>query len=277
MGAGAGAHSWRQRVKIASWNVNSIGKRLARLTRWLDAERPDIVCLQETKTEDVRFPAQAIEAAGYHVVSCGQKAYNGVAILSRTPLQAVHRGLDIAPEESPLQARYISAETAGLTVASVYVPNGMAVGSDKYAYKLAWLARLRGLLQRDHRPEAALVLAGDFNVAPREVDVAFPERWARTVICHPEVREAFARLTAWGLVDVLAQQVPEGHIYSWWDYRMLGFAKGNGLRIDLLLATASLAARVRDAGVDRDERRGPQPSDHAPAWVVLADAPGSGA
>ena len=254
-------------MRVASWNVNSIGKRLPRLLQWLAARQPDVVCLQETKAQDDNFPAADCERAGYHVAYWGEKAYNGVAILSRSALTSVRRGLDVEPREQPEQTRWISAEVEGLTVACAYIPNGRQVGSDAYAFKLAWLARLGRILARDYHPSEPLVVAGDFNVAPRDCDVAFPDRWQRTVLCHPEVRGAFQRLLAWGLVDSFAHLRPAGGEYSWWDYRMLGFPKGNGLRIDLLLATAGVAARLRAVGIDRDERKGTLPSDHVPVWM----------
>lgn len=257
-------------MRVATWNVNSVHARLPRLLAWLARTRPDVVCLQETKTVDEKFPGEAIAAAGYQHATCGQRTYNGVAILSRTPLTDVAQGGlpgdDGAPDP---QARLVAATTCGLRVMSVYVPNGQAMGTAKCAYKLAWLARLRALLGARENLRAPVVVAGDMNVAPRDSDVAEPARWAETVLCHPEVRAAYRAVLDAGLVDDFARLHPEGGIYSWWDYRALGFAKGNGLRIDALLTSRPLSPRVTAAGVDRDERKGERPSDHAPVWSEL--------
>jgi len=254
-------------MKIATWNVNSIRSRLERLLAWLEKARPDVVCLQELKVTDDAFPAEEIREAGYYAVVHGQKTYNGVAILARAEPTGVERGLDDGVDDP--QARLIAAELGGVRVVNVYVPNGQAVGSEKHAYKLAWMQRLRRYLDQRHDPAAPLVLCGDLNVAPDDADVAVPELWAGSVLCDPATRAAFESLRGWGLVDVFRQRHPEGGVYSWWDYRMLAFPKNDGLRIDHILATEPLARRCTDAMVDRDQRKGTKPSDHAPVVATF--------
>jgi len=254
-------------VRILTWNVNSVRVRAERLVGVLERHRPDVACLQELKTTDEQFPHEAVATLGYHAAIHGQKTYNGVAILSLEPPEGVVRGFDDGGEDDG-QARLISASVGGVRVYSAYVPNGGEVGSDKFAYKLAWLERARAVLEAAHASGEPLVFAGDMNVAPRDSDVAFPDRWRDTTHCVPEARGALHALQSLGLVDVFAQRHPEGGVYSWWDYRRLAFPKGDGLRIDLILASRALADACQDARVDREERKGKQPSDHAP---VLAD------
>ena len=254
-------------MKLATWNVNSIRARLERLLAWLAKQQPDVLCLQELKVKDEDFPFEALRAAGWQAVAHGQPTYNGVAILSRQPLADVRRGLD--DEVDDLQARLVSARVGGLTVLSAYVPNGHEVGSDKWDYKLAWLKRLRRHLEKHHRPDEALALCGDFNVAPEARDVCDPAGWEPTVLYHPQARAALAELAAWGLQDAFRLHHQAGGLYSWWDYRRLAFPKNQGLRIDHVLLTAPLARRCRAAHIDRDERKGQQPSDHAPVVVEL--------
>jgi exodeoxyribonuclease-3 len=207
--------------------------------------------------------------AGYAASVYGQKTYNGVAILSRAEPEDVCRSLD--DEDDDPQARFISARVAGLRIMSVYVPNGGTVGSDKWRYKLAWLARLRAHLDRHRDPTEQLALCGDFNVAPDDRDVANPEAWRNTVLCHEEGRLALSSVKKWGLVDLVRMKHPDGGIYSWWDYRLLGFPKNDGLRIDHIFATEPVARRLTAAVIDRNERKGKQPSDHAPVLVELTD------
>jgi exodeoxyribonuclease-3 len=249
-------------MKIATWNVNSVKARKDRLLAWLAQHSPDVLCLQELKTEASGFPLEDVRAAGYEAVLHGQKTYNGVAILSRTAATDVRIGLDDGVDDA--QARLIAASIGAVRVLSAYVPNGSEVGSDKWTYKLAWLERLHAYLARHHTPTERLVLCGDINIAPDDRDVARPEEWKDSVLCAAPARAAFQKLTSWGLVDVMRQAHPEGGIYSWWDYRMLGFQKNNGLRIDHVLATAPLASLASNAAVDREQRKGKSPSDHAP-------------
>ena len=263
-------------MTIASWNVNSVRARKDRLLRWLEKRRPDVVCLQETKGIDAEFPLAEMTALGYYAALHGQRSYNGVAILALEEPQDVERGFgrSAAGDDSEIdrQARFIAATVRGARIASVYVPNGRSVGSDKWEFKLAWLKRLRAWLDRRSNDEP-LALCGDFNVAPEERDVKNPAFWARTVLFHPQAREALANVTSWGLVDVFRRHEQNAGFYSWWDYRMLGFPKNDGLRIDLILATPALAQRSVAASIDREERKGKLPSDHAP--VLATFTPGS--
>jgi exodeoxyribonuclease-3 len=251
-------------MRVATWNLNSIRMREARLLGWLERNQPDVLCLQELKATDEQVPRAALEAAGYHVAAFGQPTYNGVAILSRRPLEDVRRGLEDDADDPA--ARLLSARVGGLRIVSAYVPNGQSMGSDKAAYKIAWLARLRSYLERTAAASDRLLVCGDFNVARDDKDVAFPQRWVSSVLFHPDMRHALEGVMAWGLVDVFREHHPEGRIYSWWDYRMLSFPKGDGLRIDYVRDRA--LARVRQRPIDRDERRA-QPSDHAPVVVEL--------
>jgi exodeoxyribonuclease III len=255
-------------MKLACWNINSIRAREERFLAWLAAAQPDVVCLQETKLVDNEFPTEKVEKLGYCCAVFGQKTYNGVAIVSKTPLSEVRRGLE--DEIDDAQARLISAKVGAMRVVCCYVPNGGEVGSDKYVYKLAWLARLRKYLERTANPDELMVVCGDFNVAPRASDVRHPAQWEPTVLFHPDVRAALDDVCAWGLVDVLAEKYPQGGVYSWWDYRQLAFPKGDGLRIDLILATPPLATKCTQAQVDREQRKGKQPSDHAPVVAEFA-------
>ena len=256
-------------MKLATWNVNSIRARHDRLLAWLAAQAPDVVCLQETKVEDPAFPFEALQAVGYHAVTLGQRSYNGVAILSREPATDVVRGFeDGDPDE---QARAIAATISGVRVMSVYVPNGQEVGSDKYAYKLAWLTRLRSYFDRACDPGQPLALCGDMNVAPTDLDVYDPTAWGSGVLCSPSERAGLQRVLDWGLVDVFRAHHTDGGHYSWWDYRGVSLFKNWGLRIDHIFTTAPLAARCTTCTIDRAARKGTNASDHAP---VLAEFTG---
>lgn len=254
-------------MKLASWNVNSIRARLDRVVPWLQATQPDVLCLQELKTEEKDFPLEAFTALGYASVQVCQKTYNGVAILSRRPISDVRCGLD--DDEEDQQARLIAGTVEGLRILSAYVPNGQAVGSDKFAYKLRWLERLGRYLERHHERSTPLVLCGDFNVAPEERDVCDPVVWAQETLFHVDARRALERVRAWGLVDTFRLHHEEANVYSWWDYRMLAFPKNRGLRIDHIFASESLARRCESAWIDRDARKGKQPSDHAPVLATF--------
>jgi len=257
-------------MKLVTWNVNSLNVRLPRLLDWLAANAPDVVCLQETKLEDAKFPVAALEAAGYASHYVGQKTYNGVAILVRHGLVAtdIAAGVDGFVDE---QKRLIAATVAGIRVISAYVPNGQSVDSDKYKYKLAWCAAVADHLREAIAAHPALAIAGDFNVAPDDRDVHDPALWAGQVLVSAPERAAFRAFLDVGLADSfrLFDQPPK--TYSWWDYRMLAFPKNNGLRIDHVLLSAPLAARCTASRIDRNARKGEKPSDHAPAIVELRD------
>lgn len=254
-------------MKVLVWNVNSIRARHERALAVLERHAPDVVCLQELKVEDEKFPQLEYEALGYRCLLHGQRTYNGVAILSRTEGTDVVRGMDDG-EDDP-QARLIAATVDGVRVISAYFPNGSTLTSPKYQYKLGWMRRLRAWLDRHHRPDERLLLCGDFNVARDDADVAFPEKWRESVLFHDSAREALGEIEAFGLVDVFRKHHPNGGIYSWWDYRRLSFPKGNGLRIDHVFATPAMAERSTGASIDRDERKGESPSDHAPVIATF--------
>ncbi|MCA9537367.1 MAG: exodeoxyribonuclease III [Myxococcales bacterium] len=256
-------------MKIVSWNVNSIRARHDRFLNWLQANEPDVVCLQELKCQEDDFPWDEISSLGYTASVLGQKTYNGVAILSFADQTNVAYGMDDGVDDA--QARFVAATIEGVRVIDVYVPNGGTMGSDKWAYKLEWYGRLRRWLDAKADPKAPLVLCGDFNVAPTDLDVARPKEWADGVLCAPAARAALANVADFGLIDTFRQHEPGAGHYSWWDYRRRGLAANNGLRIDFILATEPLAARCKAAGIDRDEREEtpgePKPSDHAPIWA----------
>jgi exodeoxyribonuclease-3 len=256
-------------MRLATWNVNSIRARLERVLAFLERWCPDVVCLQELKVEEKAFPFEALERAGYHAVVEGQKTYNGVAILSRHVPSDVMRGLGDDVEDS--QARLVAATVAGVRVLSAYVPNGGQVASEKWEYKLTWLRRLDAYLAGRHEAQEAVVLCGDLNIAPEGRDVHAPDLWEGSVLFHSELRAAFRRLAAWGLEDVFRRHHVEGGVFSWWDYRRLAFPRNQGLRIDHVLATVPLAARSTACVIDREERKGKQPSDHAPVVADFAE------
>lgn len=257
-------------MKIATYNVNGVNGRLAVLLRWLGEARPDVVCLQELKAPDEKFPAAAIEAAGYQAIWHGQKSWNGVAMLSRvgTPVET-RRGLPGDPD--PGQSRYIEAAVAGVLIGGLYLPNGNPRPGPKFDHKLAWFAALEAHAAELLATGMPVVLAGDFNVMPTARDVYKPERWEDDALFAPEVRDAFARLVGQGWTDALRSTHPSATIYTFWDYFRNAYARNAGLRIDHLLLSPSLAGRLVDAGVDRDVRGWDKTSDHAPVWIDLAD------
>jgi exodeoxyribonuclease-3 len=254
-------------VKLATWNINSIRARTPRLLAWLEAEKPDVLCLQETKVEDAGFPLDALRGAGYEVAIFGQRSYNGVAIASRTPITDVTRGMgDDQPDD---EARVISARVGDLRIVDVYVPNGQDLASEKYPYKLAWYRRLRAYLERTANASDALILCGDMNVTADDRDVWSPEKWAGQIHCSPDERAALAHLVEFGFVDLFRKHHPDGGVYSWWDYRGVSFFKNQGLRIDHIYATPSVAARCTACAIDRNARKGQDASDHAPVIATL--------
>jgi exodeoxyribonuclease-3 len=254
-------------LRIVSWNINSLRKRQERLLAWLAATQPDVVCLQETKCTDEQFPVLDLRAAGYYSAFYGQKSYNGVAILSKEEPREVR--LALCDEEEDPQARVIAATISEVRVYSIYAPNGQAVGSPAYDYKLRWYARLRSCLQRESGGHQ-LAICGDYNVAPKDGDVYDPDLWRGAIMCSEGERKAFEELCGVGLVDTLRLHHPEPGLFSWWDYRMLAFPKNRGLRIDAILASKSLAARCTEAGIEREMRKGKEPSDHAPVWAEFS-------
>ena len=254
-------------MRLATWNVNSLRVRLGHLTDWLARARPDIVCLQELKLEDAKFPRAELAAAGYQSAVSGQKTYNGVAILSRSALEDVGAGIAGFADE---QKRVIAATTGGVRVICVYCPNGQAVDSEKYAYKLRWFAALGDFLADELKRHSGLAVAGDFNVAPEDRDVHYPKAWEGQVLVSEPERSAWRALLAPGLQDTFRLfEQPEG-TYSWWDYRRMGFRRNAGLRIDEILASAGLARRCTACTIDKEPRKLERPSDHAPVLAAFS-------
>ncbi len=256
-------------LSVATWNVNSIRVREAAVCAWLERLRPDVLCLQETKVVDEKFPRAGFERLGYGVETFGQPTYNGVAILSRRPLVDCQRGLPGDTPDAP--RRLLAATIAGVRIVNVYVPNGDTVGSEKFAFKLDWLRRLRESLEPLPR-DGDLLVCGDFNVAPEPRDVYDPAAWEGTVLFHPSARSALADLAALGLTDALRLHHPEGGLYSWWDYRLNAFKRRMGLRIDHILVSDPLAGRCTACQIDTEPRGLPQPSDHAPVIATFDTA-----
>ena len=256
-------------MKIASWNVNSLKVRLPHLLDWLAEAQPDVVCLQELKLEDQNFPRAEIEAAGYHAAFAGQKTYNGVALLAKAPIGEVTVGNPLFADE---QKRLISGTVDGIRVVCAYMPNGQEVGCDKYDYKLHWLAALADWLSSELQAYPRLALCGDYNIAPDERDVHDPQRWQDCILVSEPERAAFRRFIDLGLADSFRLFEQPEKTFSWWDYRMLGFQKNQGLRIDHILLSAPLAAQCSAAGIDRAPRKRERPSDHAPVWASLTVA-----
>jgi exodeoxyribonuclease III len=255
-------------MEIASFNINGVNGRLGLLLDWLEARQPDVVCLQELKAPDERFPAAALEKAGYGAVWHGQKSWNGVAILQRggKPVET-RRGLPGDPDDS--HSRYIEAAVQGLVVGCLYLPNGNPAPGPKFDYKLRWFARLTDYAASLLATDLPVVLAGDFNVMPTDLDVYAPERWRDDALFRPEVRQAYADLVAQGWTDALRQLHPDERIYTFWKYWRNAFARDAGLRIDHFLLSPSVAGRLRKAGVDRQVRAQEGASDHAPVWITL--------
>jgi exodeoxyribonuclease-3 len=258
-------------MKLATWNVNSLAVRLPQLIDWLAAQQPDAMVLQETKLTDEKFPHAEIEAAGYRVQWFGQKTYNGVALLSKSPATDIVRNIPGFADES---ARVITGTVEGMRIVGGYFPNGQAPGTDKFEYKMQWLRALRDWLREELSVHRELVLLGDFNIAPEDRDVHDPVAWAGQIHCTDEERGHFRQLVALGLLDAfrLFDQPPKS--WSWWDYRNLAFRKNQGLRIDIVLVSEALKDRVRECSIDKAPRKNERPSDHAPVWLRLDDAAG---
>jgi exodeoxyribonuclease-3 len=253
-------------VKLATWNVNSLKVRLPHLLDWVGRERPDVVCLQETKTEDANFPAQELLQAGYQPLFAGQKTYNGVAILTRVPASDV---IGAMPGFADEQKRVLAATVDGVRVICVYVPNGESVESEKYRYKLSWLAALERWLMQELRTHPQLALLGDYNIAPEERDVHDPRLWEGKVLFSEAERAAFRGLMGLGLKDSFRLFEQPDKSFSWWDYRMNAFKRNLGLRIDHILLSQELAGRARASRIDKDMRALERPSDHAPVVTEL--------
>ena len=253
-------------MKIATWNVNSLKVRLPQVLQWLQDSPVDVLCLQETKLTDDKFPTAEIEAAGYHVAFSGQKTYNGVAILSKSPLLDVVKN---NPRFDDLQQRILAATIEGVRVVCAYVPNGQSVDSDKYAYKLAWLAALHNWLAEEAQSHLQLAVLGDYNIAPEDRDVHDPAAWVDQVLVSDPERAALQRLVDLGLQDAFRLFEQAEKSFSWWDYRQLGFRLNKGMRIDHILLSKKLATRCSACVIDRAPRKWEQPSDHAPVIATL--------
>jgi len=255
-------------MKIASWNVNSLNVRLPHVERWCAEALPDVLALQETKLEDAKFPAAALEAAGYHSAFSGQKTYNGVALLARAPITDIQHG--IAGFDDP-QRRILAATVGDVRFVNLYVVNGQAVGSEKYAYKLDWLAKVTAFLAEEARRHPRLVVMGDFNIAPDDRDVHDPAAWEGQILCSAAERDALKRLLDLGLFDSFRLFNADAGHYSWWDYRQAAFRRNLGLRIDLILIGEALRGAARSSVIDRDPRTWERASDHTPVLMEIAD------
>jgi exodeoxyribonuclease-3 len=251
-------------LTVATWNVNGIRARLDRLMAWLERSQVDILCLQETKVQDEQFPFSSLEGLGYHIEVDGQKSFNGVAIFSRFPMKDVVKGLGDDP-----QKRLIGATIQDMRVYCAYFPNGQALDSDKFVYKMQWMGDLRGRLREELETYPQLLLLGDFNVAPEPRDTHDPERWEGGIHCSEQERTALAGIREVGLHDALRVDRPDDVVFTWWDYRTFAFPKNHGLRIDHIYVSEPLVGRVQGVEVDREERKGKQPSDHAPLMLRL--------
>jgi exodeoxyribonuclease-3 len=259
-------------MRIATFNINGIKARIEALPRWLAAATPDVVCLQEIKSVDEGFPREVFEDMGYRVETHGQKSFNGVAILSRLPLEDISRGLP--GDDSDEQARWIEATVMAdrpVRVCGLYLPNGNPAPGPKYDYKLAWMARMEAHVRDLLAGEDAFVCAGDYNVIPRAEDAAKPEAWTTDALYLPETRAAFRRLVNLGLTDAFRARVQGPGHYSFWDYQAGAWERNNGIRIDHLLLSPQAADRLTDCGIDKGVRAGDKPSDHVPVWITLAD------
>jgi len=253
-------------MKLATWNVNSLKVRLPHVLQWLADNPVDVLCLQETKLTDDKFPVTDIEKAGYQVIFSGQKTYNGVAILSKHPMSEVVKN---NPRFEDEQQRIIAATIEGMRVVCAYFPNGQSVGSDKYLYKLKWIEALHDWLAAELGAHESLALLGDYNIAPEDRDVHDPAAWKDQVLCSEAERAEFQRLVALGLKDAYRLFEQPEKIFSWWDYRMMAFRRNMGLRIDHILLSAPLASRCSACVIDKAPRKLEQPSDHAPVVATI--------
>lgn len=248
-------------MKIATWNVNSMNVRQPHVVEWLQAHEPDVLVLQELKQITEKFPVDDIKAIGYHSIASGQKTYNGVAVISKTP--ATEPITDFPDLDDP-QRRILASTIADVRIVNLYVPNGAQVGSEKYRYKLGWLAALRNFLELELRRHKKLVVLGDFNIAPADEDVYDPQKWGEAILCSPPERKALAQLMDLGLTDVFRKFDQPEQAFSWWDYRAAGFRRNAGLRIDLILGNAAMTECCTASYIDKEPRTWERPSDHAP-------------
>ncbi len=249
---------------ITTWNVNSLNVRLSHVLDYLDRHEPDILALQETKLPDEKFPRNEIEAAGYQVCYSGQKTYNGVAIISKQPCEHV---ISDVPDLDDPQRRLLATTIDDMRIINIYIPNGQEVGSEKYDYKFRWLSAVRNYLQSELNQHDRLIVLGDFNIAPADIDVHDPKRWHEKIMCSSKERTWFSSLLELGLIDTLRSFQPLQPLHTWWDYRLSAFDRNWGIRIDHLLATPNLT--VTDVGVDTTYRALERPSDHAPTWIRI--------
>ena len=255
-------------MKIATWNVNSMNVREPQVVEWLQNHDPDVLALQEIKQPTEKFPAGALQELGYHSIASGQKTYNGVAVVSKTP---ANDPVTDFPDLDDPQRRILATTIGEVRVVDLYIPNGSEVGSEKYEYKLNWLKSLRNFLDAEMQQHENLVVLGDFNIAPADEDVYDPEKWGEAILCSPLERQALRELIDLGLTDVFRKfEQPDG-MFSWWDYRAAGFRRNAGLRIDLILTSHSMTERCTASYVDKEPRAWERPSDHAPVVAEFAD------
>lgn len=255
-------------LKIASWNVNSLKVRLEQVLDWLEESQTDILALQETKMEDAAFPKEVFSNLGYEVSFSGQKTYNGVAIISRSPQTDIETRF---PDFMDEQKRILAATVNGIRIINFYVPNGQSLDSNKYQYKLEWLEHMNAFVDKQLKTHHDCVVLGDFNIAPNDNDVHDPKLWQDSVLVSDAERLQFHQLLRLGMVDAIRQHHPDSELYSWWDYRAAAFRRGMGLRIDHVLISDALSSGCQASGIDIEARRHERPSDHAPVWVVLGD------
>lgn len=259
-------------MQIVTWNVNSLRARQDHVLRFLAEEDPDVVCLQETKLTDDLFPADLLRDAGYpHLAWWGQPTYNGVAMLSKHPLVDVQKGLEDGDDDS--QCRLVAATVKGVRIIGIYAPNGTRLGSDKFTFKLDWYDRLIRQITERYTPRDPVILCGDMNIAPDDLDVWDPFKCDGILLCHPDERGRFNQLLEWGFVDPFRERNPFSNDFTWWDYQQMGFQRNHGLRIDHTLLTPPLDARCTAVTIHRDVRAWKQASDHAPVSVTLSAAP----
>ena len=254
---------------VATWNVNGINSRLQQVATWLRWRQPDVLCLQELKSEPEDYPRAALRSIGWDSAFASQRNYNGVAILSRRPIERVAIGFEDGEED--YEARLIAATVSGVRVVCVYVPHGREIDAELFQHKLRWLKRLRAYLDKRHRNDERVVVCGDFNVTPEARDVFNPKLWLGRVHYHPDARAAYAEVTQFGLYDTLRLHHPAAGLYSYWDYREHAWKKNHGLRIDHVLATRPMAERCLFSAIDKQQRLGAHPSDHVPVMAAFAE------